>query len=387
MKILYISRAFFPSKTSNSLSIMRMAQAFHDQGHEVVLVGNLSESASTEEIFAFYGLRGGFSLVCQTLFSEPISGRLRSAIHRHLVSPFQNRKICQVFEPDLLYSRLTFSELALIPTRRHLIYEMHSPGLLASSRITAGAFRLLLRRFDVDAIVVTTQTLASYVKSALPNRRVIIAPLSAERPISKHALAQSNIQLKECVKGSCIGQVGYTGFLDTGRLRGIDRIILIAAEFPEACFHIVGGDVDAVAHWLKFNQRVNPNPNVHFYGRQNPEEIPHFLDKFDVVLSPLRYRQTKSTPFGKNASPLKIPQYLAYGKAIIASDIPSHREYLEDERTAILVPEGGIGEWVKSIKRILGDAAQREALQRAGLQLYEDRYTPEHRVRTILMPR
>jgi len=377
MKILYVSRAFFPSKSSNSLSIIRMAQAFHDQGHEVLLVGSLAESASTEEIFSFYGLRGGFTLVCQTLFSKPISGLARSAIHRYLVSPFQNRKICVVFEPDLLYSRLTFSELALMPTRRHLIYEMHSPGLLASSR-------LLLRRFDVDAVVVTTQNLASYVRSALPNRRVIVAPLSAERPISKDALAQSTIQLKECGTDSCIGQVGYTGFLDTGRLRGIDRIILIAAECPEACFHIVGGDVDTVAHWLKFNQRVNPNQNVHFYGRQNPMDVPHFLHRFDVVLSPLRYQSNKSTPFGKNASPLKIPQYLAYGKAIVASDIPSHREYLEDETTAILVPEGGVGEWVKSIRRILGDAAKRGAMQRAGLKLYEDRYTPEHRVRTIL---
>ena len=38
MKILYISKSIIPSRTANSIHVMKMCQAFADNGHEVVLL-------------------------------------------------------------------------------------------------------------------------------------------------------------------------------------------------------------------------------------------------------------------------------------------------------------------------------------------------------------
>ena len=38
MKILYISKSIIPSRTANSIHVMKMCQAFSDNGHEVILI-------------------------------------------------------------------------------------------------------------------------------------------------------------------------------------------------------------------------------------------------------------------------------------------------------------------------------------------------------------
>ena len=38
MKILYISNSIIPSKKANSIHVMKMCQAFADNGHEVILL-------------------------------------------------------------------------------------------------------------------------------------------------------------------------------------------------------------------------------------------------------------------------------------------------------------------------------------------------------------
>mgnify|MGYP001195289087 FL=1 len=38
MKILYISNSIIPSRTANSIHVMKMCQAFADNGHEVILL-------------------------------------------------------------------------------------------------------------------------------------------------------------------------------------------------------------------------------------------------------------------------------------------------------------------------------------------------------------
>ena len=38
MRILYISKSIIPSRTANSINVMKMCQAFAENGHEVVLL-------------------------------------------------------------------------------------------------------------------------------------------------------------------------------------------------------------------------------------------------------------------------------------------------------------------------------------------------------------
>ena len=61
MKILYLSAAVIPSEISHTLSIMRLCQAFADQGHEVTLSA-VASSGNPPDPVGYYGLRGGFDV-------------------------------------------------------------------------------------------------------------------------------------------------------------------------------------------------------------------------------------------------------------------------------------------------------------------------------------
>lgn len=83
-------------------------------------------------------------------------------------------------------------------------------------------------------------------------------------------------------------------------------------------------------------------------------------------------------------SPLKVPQYMSYGKAIVASDLPSHQEVLKDGETAVLVPPGDVGAWVAAIRSLLQDDKLRAVLGENARKHYWEEFAPEVRVRRIL---
>lgn len=65
MKILYISKSIIPSRSANSIHVMKMCQAFSLNGHEVVLLApnikNLYEK-DISNVFKFYGIKKKFHI-------------------------------------------------------------------------------------------------------------------------------------------------------------------------------------------------------------------------------------------------------------------------------------------------------------------------------------
>ena len=65
MKIVYISNSIIPSRTANSIHVMKMCQAFADNGHEVLLLApNYKEQneKGINDVFDFYGVRNSFKI-------------------------------------------------------------------------------------------------------------------------------------------------------------------------------------------------------------------------------------------------------------------------------------------------------------------------------------
>jgi glycosyltransferase involved in cell wall biosynthesis len=62
---------------------------------------------------------------------------------------------------------------------------------------------------------------------------------------------------------------------------------------------------------------------------------------------------------------LKLFEYMAAGRAIVASDLPAIREVIEHEVQALLVPPGDAGALAGAIRRLADDPALRDRLGRA----------------------
>lgn len=70
MKITYISSSTIPSRTANSIHVMKMCQAFAKNGHEVTLLApdNHKEyEPSVECVYDYYGVDQCFEIIKKSL--------------------------------------------------------------------------------------------------------------------------------------------------------------------------------------------------------------------------------------------------------------------------------------------------------------------------------
>jgi glycosyltransferase involved in cell wall biosynthesis len=83
-------------------------------------------------------------------------------------------------------------------------------------------------------------------------------------------------------------------------------------------------------------------------------------------------------------SPLKIFEYMAAGKAIIASDLPTLREVLRDRDNALLVPPDDLDAWTRAVCELAADAAERQRLGARALSDFAGQHSWQARAHRIM---
>lgn len=102
--------------------------------------------------------------------------------------------------------------------------------------------------------------------------------------------------------------IGYVGALTSARL-DLEALVRIAKERPQWTMVLVGPE-DEVFH----NSELHQMKNVVFCGRKTVEEIPAYISQMDVCLNPQIINDITIGNY-----PLKIDEYLAMGKPVVAT--------------------------------------------------------------------
>ena len=142
----------------------------------------------------------------------------------------------------------------------------------------------------------------------------------------------------------------------------LEAIPAVRAVIPDATFVLVGAENGTGAAVRAQGAALLQSGALHVIDRQPRHEIPSYLGLADVLVSPRSY--------GGNL-PLKVFDYLAAGRPIVATDIPTHRTVLNEDR-AVLVPTGS-ADLARGILSLLLDPERADRLARAGR-----RYAEEH---------
>src|SRR5690606_35834822 len=149
-------------------------------------------------------------------------------------------------------------------------------------------------------------------------------------------------------------------------------------RLPERCdmeFHIYG-----------FSHDTNSFSNAKFYGKIPYSQIPQALNTFDIGLLPNQpdVIMLGGDNIGKYTSPMKLFEYMASGKVIVASDLPVIREILKDDYNALLVPHDDVNAWVSAINRLNSDRDLYKKLQKQAYSDVCDFYSYEARAKRII---
>lgn len=353
MRVAYISGAAIPSYTANSIHVMKMCQAILQEGHHVTLFaprGRAERSLSSVDLWRHYGIESRFPVIWL-----PAPGRLG-----HLIYAVLATHRCRSMGVELVFAR--HLSAAAIGARCGLpvVFEMHEIPSSLSGRLQ---LRLLLGSKHLKRVVVITEALKGLLLSAYPARlaaeRVLVAPdgVDLERfrnlPSSLDARRRLGLRAEGII-------AGYVGHLYRGR--GIGLILELAQCFPDVLFLLVGGCPADVEFW---RQKANglELPNVLFSGFVPNRDVPLYLAACDILLMP--YERSVSVSGGgdtaKWMSPMKMFEYMASGRLIIASDLPVLREVL-DGSNALFAAPGDVKAWAEALDRAAADDALRAQL-------------------------
>ena len=127
-------------------------------------------------------------------------------------------------------------------------------------------------------------------------------------------------------------------------------------------------------------QKPNLDQIVTLTGIVPQREAPLHLAASDILVSPHIPNADGSRFFG---SPTKLFEYMAAGKAIVASDLDQIGEVVADG-AAVLVEPGSVESLVRALRELAGDPERRATLGRAARERVLARYTWRHHVRAIL---
>jgi glycosyltransferase involved in cell wall biosynthesis len=149
--------------------------------------------------------------------------------------------------------------------------------------------------------------------------------------------------------------------------KGVEVFVRALAGTPAVRGLIIGGHPgEADAQRIQSLVReLGLEHRVEMTGLVPPGEVRTRLGAADILVLP----NTASTISERYTSPLKLFEYLALGKPIVASDLPSIREVLSDGRTALLVPPGDAAALGCAISRLVSDPELGDDLGAAALAL------------------
>jgi glycosyltransferase involved in cell wall biosynthesis len=268
---------------------------------------------------------------------------------------------------DVVYQRHTRFSLAgaLIARRAELplFLEYNSPAEFFHPRATLLAGRRALCEATAlssaaRVFVVSNVAKTLLIERGLPAERIIVNPNGVDLELfgrgDKSTLTRHELGFSE--RDIVFGFVGsFIEFHGVAVLA--EAFVELSSVFPSARLLLVG-DGDEAPRVQQILADVGRG-SVVMTGRVHPHEVPSYLEACDVLVSPHVPLRDGMPFFG---SPTKLFEYMAAGKAIVASRLGQIGEVLEDGVTALLVQPGDRAALVAAMQRLVRDRDLRSHL-------------------------
>jgi len=263
--------------------------------------------------------------VCSPLVLPPFGSRIQRAINRHLLLPVIRRASRRLGMSNLLlWSYLpTDTAVGLIRLMRNqttpIVYYCLTdfPQLSSDPDKMRESEESLVRMSDV----VFTSCLQLAERLAPFSNNIHIFPMGVDlgafdnppdASLSASMEIQSDGEIAESLPRPVIGYVG-------GLHKHVDFDLLsqMAEARPDWSWVFVGPFQERV-------EKLQRHPNIHLLGPKPHQELAGYLRGFDVCIVPY-----VKSDYTETVVPVKLNEYLAAGKAVVSTDIPTVREFNE----------------------------------------------------------
>ncbi len=256
--------------------------------------------------------------------------------------------------------------------KKKLIYDMDSSlaDQLLEKWQSLNSFQKILDGFEgwavkrSEIVIPVCKSLADKVKQYDPDKKVfVLEDIGFENSSENKEELKQTLNLKGVV-------ALYVGNLE--HYQGIDLMLESIAKINSQVQYsvvIIGGKKDNINKYTEKAKELNISDKIYFMGPRLLKDLPVYLSQADILISP-RLK-------GKN-TPMKLYSYLISGKPVLATNIESHTQAIDDTCSKLVNPDPesfaeGFQELIENedLRKKIGEAGKLLAKKNYSLESYK----------------
>jgi glycosyltransferase involved in cell wall biosynthesis len=229
-----------------------------------------------------------------------------------------------------------------------------------------------------DAVITISERLKDYFvnRYGIEGEKIHVIPNGVDVDRFRTSEDGEEVISKYGLKGKFV--VGFVGAIREWSniellIEVMDRII---RRYPDVCFLLVG-DGPKRADIARFAEEVGSN-KVILTGYVSPREVAKYISIMDVTVAP--YKLQGDLFYG---SSMKVLEYMACGKALIANRFSPVEAVIQDGYNGLLVDPGSSSLFEEAIIRLREDGELRSVLGERARKTIIEKYTWVHRAKAI----
>ena len=362
MRILYHHRTL--GDGAEGIHIQSIVNQLKELGHEVrvvSLVGENTEFRSSQE-----AKESKWDKI-KAIIPKPVYELAEIAYN--LKGKSMLMTAIKEFKPDIIYDRyahFSFSALwAASKAKVPLILEVNSPYSIQKRQWEKVYFPGLSKMGEEKifkaaphTIVVSTPLKNILMDYGVPEAKITVLPNGTDPQRFDPTLDVSDLRKELKIEGKTV--IGFVGILR--RWHNIDKLIDILEAIDlkkQNAVMLFLGDGPSYHELKEYNDKKGNTETIKFLGRIAHSEIQRYVALMDIAVSP------HATPY---SSPMKILEYMAMEKAVLAPDMLNITDLIEDGKTGLLFEPDNGESLKKQLLKLINDKGLRKKLGQSARQ-------------------
>ena len=378
MQLSFIANVRMPTEKAHGVAIAKMCEAFVDVGLEVELLVPKRMGIIDKDPFVYYNVKELFKikyLPCIDLLSSRWVPKSIAFLIESITFSSSIKQYFTANRPDIIYSRDEFVLRRLAGGQNlRLFWELHA--------VPKKWWFYKNMAVPVSGFVVLTGAMKKMLKDrGIDEEKIFVAPDAVD--LKSFEIDKSKEELrKELGLPINLKLVTYVGQLETmDKEKGVKDLLsafrAVQAAYPASALCLVGGPKKMIETYRKESEKLGLTKTI-FVDYIEPKMVPAYELASDILVMPFPW----SEHYAYFMSPLKMFEYMASGRSIVATDLPSIREIL-DEGTAVIVKPGDSEDLARGILKLLRDE-EAAAYLAANARATVKNYSWEERAKKIL---
>lgn len=296
------------------------------------------------------------------------------------------------FKPDAIYSRSGLLDVMppILARLFRVLYVIEKNGIMEDEFRSRGFSELIIKilrlveriNFRLSSkIVCVTEGIKQEIarRYRVDERKLLVIPNGANTKLFRP------LDEKECRRRLGLEEDAfYVGFVGSfSPWQGLETLI-------EAAKQVKGHGLSEIKYLLVGDGELEPilrrkvredglEGEMQFTGRVAYEEIVYYMNAFNVAVAPFTTKGSEAL-----GSPLKIYEYLACGRPVLASRVDGVKEVIEEGRCGYLFESGDAKELAEKILQSYHERDSLAELGRNGRRLVEEKYNWRETARQVV---